>query len=268
MAFYLSQRGDSSIRSALAVGSAVTAAHTGSVLLLGLLVSLSSAFVPARLYPWLTLATGLLIVGLGLYLLARLRSDPRRTATGTATATAMGMATGMATVTDVAEHACPRAARTSTAPALEPHGSVAVVAPATTAEPRQPPSTPGRWGVWVMGLVGGLVPSPSALLLLLAAVALGRAWFGFALVVAFGIGMAVSLAAVGLWRATSCCAWRTWPNAAASSAATCAPSCATAPRSASVPSGPASSSARSSSSETRTTLVARIPNPVTGFAPN
>ena len=49
-----------------------------------------------------------------------------------------------------------------------------------------------------MGLVGGLVPSPSALLLLLAAVALGRAWFGFVLVLAFGIGMALSLAAVGL----------------------------------------------------------------------
>ena len=49
-----------------------------------------------------------------------------------------------------------------------------------------------------MGLVGGLVPSPSALLLLLAAVALGRAWFGFVLVLAFGIGMATSLAAVGL----------------------------------------------------------------------
>ena len=49
-----------------------------------------------------------------------------------------------------------------------------------------------------MGLVGGLVPSPSALLLLLAAVALGRAWFGFVLVFAFGIGMAASLAAVGL----------------------------------------------------------------------
>lgn len=42
------------------------------------------------------------------------------------------------------------------------------------------------------------MPSPSALLLLLAAVALGRAWFGFVLVLAFGIGMAASLAAVGL----------------------------------------------------------------------
>ena len=64
--------------------------------------------------------------------------------------------------------------------------------------PAEPDVTPGRWGVWVMGLVGGLVPSPSALLLLLAAVALGRAWFGFVLVLAFGIGMAISLAAVGL----------------------------------------------------------------------
>ncbi|HEY7717521.1 MAG TPA: sulfite exporter TauE/SafE family protein [Pedococcus sp.] len=72
------------------------------------------------------------------------------------------------------------------------HGGTA---PATSTEPE---TAPGRWGVWVMGLVGGLVPSPSALLLLLAATALGRAWFGFGLVLAFGIGMAVSLAAVGL----------------------------------------------------------------------
>ncbi len=49
-----------------------------------------------------------------------------------------------------------------------------------------------------MGLVGGLVPSPSALLLLLAALAAGRAWLGMFLVLAFGVGMALSLAVVGL----------------------------------------------------------------------
>ena len=49
-----------------------------------------------------------------------------------------------------------------------------------------------------MGLVGGLLPSPSALLLMLAAVALGKAWFGAALVLAFGVGMALTLAAAGL----------------------------------------------------------------------
>ncbi len=73
-----------------------------------------------------------------------------------------------------------------------------VEAPAPAHAPADPQIAPGRWGIWVMGLVGGLVPSPSALLLLLAATALGRAWFGFALVVAFGVGMATSLAAVGL----------------------------------------------------------------------
>ncbi len=61
-----------------------------------------------------------------------------------------------------------------------------------------PETIPGRWGVWVMGLVGGLVPSPSALLLLLAAVAVGRPWLGMLLVLAFGVGMSLSLAAVGL----------------------------------------------------------------------
>jgi ABC-type nickel/cobalt efflux system permease component RcnA len=43
-----------------------------------------------------------------------------------------------------------------------------------------------------------VIPSPSALLLLLAAVALGRPWFGAALVGAFGVGMAITLCSVGL----------------------------------------------------------------------
>jgi ABC-type nickel/cobalt efflux system permease component RcnA len=49
-----------------------------------------------------------------------------------------------------------------------------------------------------MGVAGGLVPSPSALLVLLSATALGRAWFGVILVVAYGLGMAVTLTAAGL----------------------------------------------------------------------
>jgi ABC-type nickel/cobalt efflux system permease component RcnA len=55
-----------------------------------------------------------------------------------------------------------------------------------------------RRGLIAIGLAGGLLPSPSALLVLLGAVALGHAWFGVALVIAFGLGMAVTLAVVGL----------------------------------------------------------------------
>ena len=49
-----------------------------------------------------------------------------------------------------------------------------------------------------MGLAGGMVPSPSALVVLLGAIALGRIPFGIALVCAYGIGLAATLVAAGL----------------------------------------------------------------------
>lgn len=49
-----------------------------------------------------------------------------------------------------------------------------------------------------MGVAGGLVPSPSALVVLLGAVALGRTWFGVLLVLGYGLGMAATLTLVGV----------------------------------------------------------------------
>ncbi|MFB7944222.1 hypothetical protein ACFC6L_04825 [Kitasatospora phosalacinea] len=49
-----------------------------------------------------------------------------------------------------------------------------------------------------LGVAGGLVPSPSALLVLLGAVALGRTVFGVTLVLAYGVGMAATLTGAGL----------------------------------------------------------------------
>jgi len=42
------------------------------------------------------------------------------------------------------------------------------------------------------------VPSPTALVVLLGAVALGRTWFGILLIFAYGLGMAGTLTAAGL----------------------------------------------------------------------
>ena len=57
----------------------------------------------------------------------------------------------------------------------------------------------GRVGLVGLGVAGGLVPSPSALVvLLLGAVALGRTWFGVLLVLGYGLGMAATLMAAGL----------------------------------------------------------------------
>ena len=49
-----------------------------------------------------------------------------------------------------------------------------------------------------MGVAGGLVPTPSALLVLLGAAALGRTWFGVMLVGAYGLGMATTLVIAGV----------------------------------------------------------------------
>ena len=49
-----------------------------------------------------------------------------------------------------------------------------------------------------MGVAGGLVPSPSALVVLLGAIGLGHTWFGVLLVAAYGLGMAGTLTLAGL----------------------------------------------------------------------
>ncbi|MFC0532305.1 urease accessory protein UreH domain-containing protein [Phytohabitans kaempferiae] len=56
----------------------------------------------------------------------------------------------------------------------------------------------GRLGLAGIGIAGGLVPSPSAIVVLLAAIGLGRTAFGVVLVLAYGVGMAATLTAVGL----------------------------------------------------------------------
>ncbi|MWA10102.1 urease accessory protein UreH domain-containing protein [Streptomyces sp. BA2] len=52
-------------------------------------------------------------------------------------------------------------------------------------------------GALFLGFAGGLVPSPSAVVVLVGAAALGEAWFGLLLVLAYGVGLAVTLTAAG-----------------------------------------------------------------------
>ena len=55
-----------------------------------------------------------------------------------------------------------------------------------------------RMGLVGMGIAGGLVPSPSALVVLLSAIALGRTVFGVVLVIGYGAGMAGTLTLAGV----------------------------------------------------------------------
>lgn len=147
------------LRQAATIGATVTLTHTAGVLLLGLVLSTTRAVASERVYPWLGLGSGLLLAAVGLGLLARARP-------------------GRHTHPHPHPHDHPH-----------PHGHGG----------HHHHGRPlGRRGLVALGLAGGLVPSPSAVVVLLGGIALGRAWLGVALVLAYGVGMAATLTGVGL----------------------------------------------------------------------
>jgi nickel/cobalt transporter (NicO) family protein len=74
-----------------------------------------------------------------------------------------------------------------------------------------------------MGIAGGLVSSPSALIVLLGAIGLGRTAFGVLLVVAYGAGMAATLTAAGLLLVRVRDRWASHPRRALARLAALAP---------------------------------------------
>ena len=148
---------------AATIGATVTLTHTAGVLLLGLVLTTSRAVASERVYPWLGLGSGLLLTAVGIGLLVRARSGHHRHPHGHGH-----------------DHEHPQG---------HDHGHGDPV----------PGGRPlGRRGLVALGLAGGLVPSPSAVVVLLGGIALGQAWFGVALVLAYGLGMAATLTGVGL----------------------------------------------------------------------
>ena len=67
-AYLVADRG--SLRQVSLIGLAVTATHTLGVLVLGIVLSTFATFAPERVYPWLGVASGLLLLAIGLSLAA------------------------------------------------------------------------------------------------------------------------------------------------------------------------------------------------------
>ncbi|MBW1601679.1 nickel transporter [Streptomyces sp. JJ66] len=80
----------------------------------------------------------------------------------------------------------------------EPPARPDAAAHTPSAAPEESRQGTGRRGLIGIGIAGGLVPSPSALVVLLGAVALGRTPFGVLLVLGYGVGMAATLTAAGV----------------------------------------------------------------------
>ena len=75
---------------------------------------------------------------------------------------------------------------------------------------------PSRRGLLAVALSGGMLPSPSALVVLLAAVTLGRVALGLGLIAAFAVGLAAAIAGVGVLavQARDAVARRSWGRVA------------------------------------------------------
>jgi len=266
MAAYLVGR-RSSLRQAATIGLSVTLTHTFGVLALGVVLSLVVVASPERVYPWLGLASGIMLAGIGITLLrnglaARRRSlvEIAETALSATTApqTPPARATAATAATRPMVSTYARQQRTSGVGGIAGKGPTltlptgidgrsGVFDPVRTQDhphvhrpdgshghTRQgdphdghtrdghthdqvgvdgmhshgvfshthlPPAgseATGARSMLAVGFAGGLVPSPSALVVLLGGIALGRAWFGVLLVVAYGIGMALALVGTGL----------------------------------------------------------------------
>jgi ABC-type nickel/cobalt efflux system permease component RcnA len=171
MAAYMVGAG-SRLRQAVAIGIAVALMHTSSVLALGLLVlTLERTVRPDLLYPWLGFGSGIVAIGLGTTLLiARLgawsESRPR------------------------ADH--------------DHEGGVGPGAHGHRHGPGGHVHTPAqttmltRKGLTALAVAGGILPAPTALIVLLAAIEAHRVAFGLTLIAAFSAGLAAALIVIGV----------------------------------------------------------------------
>ncbi|MFI5656798.1 nickel transporter [Streptomyces anulatus] len=211
MAAYLAGRRGTR-RDALTVGATVTLTHTAGVLVLGLALPVSTHLAGETVLMWLGAASGLLVTGIGLWLLTgALRGRPQHNhhhhGPGHSHSHSHHHDHGHRADSPHGHGPITPASAHDSAPAGEVQvtHAVATLAPPdhdhhpanTSTAPRGARGT-SRTGIIGMGIAGGLVPSPSALVVLLGAVALGRTAFGVLLVIGYGLGMAATLTLAGL----------------------------------------------------------------------
>jgi ABC-type nickel/cobalt efflux system permease component RcnA len=167
-------------RHAVLLGLIVTGAHTAGVYLLGVITLYASRWiVPEQLYPWLGVISGLTIAGLASYLFLRAWSG------------------------EAADHSHEPGQSHSHwfASLVKPRflQSAGATSNANEAQPLQSSAkgVPLRQ-LLALGITGGIVPCPAALVVLLSALSFHRVGLGLFLIVAFSLGLAAVLIVIGL----------------------------------------------------------------------
>ncbi|MEH2292170.1 nickel/cobalt transporter [Nostoc sp.] len=161
----------SNAQQALFLGLVITITHTAGIFALGLVTLGTSQFIlTEQLYPWLSVLSGVLVTVIGLNLfISRLQ--------GTQVSHSHDHVHSHQHSHDSHHHHNHEHSH------LPPDGDLSSM----------------NWSsLLALGISGGLLPCPSALVVLLSAIALGRIGFGLALVSAFSLGLAAVLTGIGL----------------------------------------------------------------------
>ncbi len=182
-AYLVGSRG--TLKHAIFLGLTVTITHTLGVFALGLLTLFASNYIlPEKLMPFLGFVSGLLVLFIGLTLFKdRLFS-------------ALGWKANAHHEHQGHDHASGEHSH-SHAPHDHARDGLAHTHGGST-HTHLPPESISWRNLLALGISGGLLPCPSALVLMLSAISLGRIGYGIVLTVVFSFGLAATLTAVGL----------------------------------------------------------------------
>lgn len=187
-AYLVGSRGTA--KQAVFLGLTVTLTHTAGVFAMGLVTLFAARYVlPERLFPILSLISGAIVAAIGASLIVRRLQSLIQHTHG--------------------NHSHPVSANGHDHSNEHnghdrPHSAVSHDHSHTGAEHHShlPPGADGSPVTWrsllALGISGGLLPCPSALVVLLSAISLHRVGYGLLLVVSFSFGLASVLTAVGL----------------------------------------------------------------------
>ncbi len=164
---------------AVFLGLVVTFTHTFSVITLGAVMLVAQEFAPEDIVPWLSLFSGILIVGIGAWLLAK---NMRQYYTGRAHSQRHGHS--HAPDHNHSHDHDHHDGHTHT------HGG--------RTHSHAPSERTGFWGLLSLGISGGIVPCVDALIGLLFAISLNKLVWGLIILSAFSLGLAAVLVAIGI----------------------------------------------------------------------
>ena len=210
-AYLVGSRG--TMKHAVYLGLTTTITHTLGVFAFGLLTLFAAHYiVPEKLFPWITMLSGLFVVGIGLNLfIERFKSSGLPASLGKLKRDRFDLqpaySASMSAIrieTAEHEHKFVLASGHEHTHAHEqshdgPHHRHDHDHSHTHADNSHMPPEAITWrSLLALGISGGLLPCPSALVVLLGAIALNKIGFGMILVLAFSLGLAGALTVIGM----------------------------------------------------------------------